>query len=256
MLQAETGSKQNRLPHDAQAIAKSSQLNCKKFANSFISYYSSVFHVSGCKRYKLESHQVYELTKKSKKVHEVDSSVIDSIPLGGAYLKSAKKEKESICKKYERTYITFSFMDVYWVENCKKKRFPDWASYESHRGKLNKEISLHSLELDDFSQIAEIDPMPSVINEEFRETINSDQVDMIPVDEACKGIQNQFVTYLGQMFYIESIDKGDKGLACQKRQVDAEIFTRKKAGESFRLRELNSSQAISIPDGGPYVFSK
>ena len=226
---------------------------CKKYKNKYIVYYGKVYHVESCKRYELNSEQVYNLTKTNKlRLREVGAEVVASLPAGGKY-KDEPKDTETLCKRHEGQYITFSFVDVYWVESCKKRPFPDWSSYESHRGKLkNARMPLKSLELDEFLALENGEPMPSVIDEEFRELLRPDNVDIIPLDEACQGVVGTYVTYLGQIYFIEAMkQKGSVGRLCQKRRVDAEEYTRKKANSKFHLRELSSSQAISIPEGSP-----
>ncbi|NRA45739.1 MAG: hypothetical protein HRU09_12350 [Oligoflexales bacterium] len=231
---------------------------CKKYEKSYIVYYGTVYHVNSCTRELLSSDQVYKLTKSGKiKLKEVDAAVIASLP-GGANYREVGMDPKTLCKRLEGQYITFSFVDVYWVESCKKRPFPDWSSYESHRGKLkNAKVPLKSLELDDFLALENGDPMPSVIDEEFRELLRPDNVDIIPLDEACHGVVGTYVTYLGQIYFIEAMKQNGAGKLCQKRRVDAEEYTRKKANSKFHLKELSSSQAISIPEGDPmYEKSK
>lgn len=226
---------------------------CEKYRNSYIVYYGRVYHVKGCKRFELNSEQVYNLTKANRiRLREVEAKVVASLPAGGNY-KEVNRDAKTLCKRNEGQYITFSFVDVYWVEGCKKRPFPDWSSYESHRGKLkNAKMPLKSLELEEFLALADGEPMPSVIDEEFRELLRPDNVDIIPLDEACSGVVGTYVTYLGQIYYIEGMSqKGSVERFCQKRRVDAEQYTRKKANSKFHLKELSSSQAISIPEGSP-----
>lgn len=226
---------------------------CKSYENSYIGYYGTVFHVKSCKRYELSSEQVYKLTKAKKlSLKEVGADVVAALPAGGKYQEELS-DLTTLCKRLEGQYITFSFVDVYWIESCKKRPFPDWSSYESHRGKLkNAKIPLKSLDLEDFLALETGEPMPSVIDEEFRELLRPDNVDIIPLDEACSGIMSTYVTYLGQIYFIEAMGKKGPGVKmCKKRRVDAEQYTRRKANLKFHLKELSSSQAISIPEGDP-----
>ena len=238
---------------DPEPTEAEKKATCKKYEKAYIGYYGTVYHVKGCKRYELSSEQVYKLTKAGKlKLKEVGANVVASLPGGGDF-QEAGKSSGDLCKRLEGQYITFSFVDVYWVDSCKKRPFPDWSSYESHRGKLkNVRVPLKSLELEDFLALENGEPMPSVIDEEFRELLRPDNVDIIPLDEACLGVVGTYVTYLGQIYFIEAMKQKEAGARlCQKRRVDAEEYTRKRANSKFHLKELSSSQAISIPEGDP-----
>lgn len=226
---------------------------CKKFNNRHISYYGNVYFVEDCYRREVSVDDIYELTRKKVEIVEVDSRTIEALNENSL---ESKPSKHSDCKAYERSYITFSFVDVYWVENCRKRVFPDWATYENHRGSISKsKTPIVALSWEEFSTIPTGQPFSSIIDQEFRELLSGDAgAEVIPLDEACHNIIGKYVTYLGGIYYIERVAKGvqgSDGSHCRKKRVDAAKFTKKYAHSKVRLQELSSSQALSIPDGIP-----
>lgn len=228
---------------------------CRQYEGRVISYYGNVYKVQKCQRYEYSSEEVYEITKQGVSPQEVDNEVISALAHGGSYahLRQGKKNGDP-CKRFQKQYITFA-VDVYWVEGCSKRRFPDWASYESHRGKLGSRRSqLHFVSWEEFASLKEGKEMASVIDDELRKV--SDTVDILPIDEACQSIIGKFVTYYDQIYYIERTKhKNIKVTQCQKRPVNGEEYTRLHGHKSYYLKELSSSQAVSIPEGEPFSLS-
>ncbi|MEI6398419.1 MAG: hypothetical protein WCO71_06595 [Pseudomonadota bacterium] len=72
-------------------------------------------------------------------------------------------------------------------------------------------------------------------------------MDIIPIDEACKGVDGKIVTFYSRMYKIEK---------CRKREIDAESFTMHGGAGSSKLTELKPEQWISMPDGKPYSDKK
>ena len=240
------------LPPPLTAVEK--KAICRDYNGKYISYYDRVYHVIDCQRYELSPRQTYELTRKSKPPVEVSARVIDGLGYAG-FEKARKKTPLPLCKRYHHQYITSEYVDVYWVKGCVKHPFPDWSSYEVHAGKLRHDRpALKAIDRDDFHMLSTGTPMKSIIDEEFREILEdeAEQADILPLDEACKGLIGSHVTYLGHIFYISKVPgKKGSGDFCERRAVDSEKFTRKMGMKGFRLHELNSSQALSIPTGSP-----
>ena len=236
---------------------------CKEFSRkniSYISYYENVFEIKNCERIRLSNSRVKELTRRGVRVQDADHKAIEALPLRPKIIEKGAENREELCKKYHHKYITYAYVDVYWVEGCVKHPFPDWSSYENHAGKLrDSRPSLVTPASDDFYRLETGEPMKSIIDEEFRSMLQAqgDQADLLPLDEACKGINGQYVTYLGQIYFIDR-KPGKKGTGpfCHRRVVDSEEFTRKRGMSGFNLPELSSSQALSIPVGEPMIAPK
>lgn len=227
--------------------AKERRNICRKYQNKYIAYYGNVFKVKGCERHTLSANETYLLTKKSISPLEIQGKVIAALPKHKP--KPQKIDKKTLCRKYNRKYVSYA-VEVYWVHNCKKHQFPDWSSYESHRGKLKqKQNALKLIKWEEFAAIEIGAPMPSVIDKEFR---NQDvPIEILPISEACSPVAGRHVTYLDQIYFIESRLSKSKNYYCVKRAVDAEAYTKKHGHGKFRLKELTSSQALSIPLGKP-----
>ena len=79
----------------------------------------------------------------------------------------------------------------------------------------------------------------SIIDKDFAKLLDgSAGVDIIPVDEACKGVDGKIVTFYSRMYKIEK---------CRKREIDAESFTMHRKLGDVKLIELKPEQWISMP---------
>ncbi len=231
----------NIISPDALESRKKRKSLCQKHDGQYIAFYDQVFLVKGCERIPYESEDVYRLTRRGVKLVEVGNEVIAYIPEGDGRSGKEVTEKRS-CEAFEKNYVTYSFGDIYFVEKCKKRVFQDWASYEAHRGALrSKQAAILSITWDEFVSLAEGEPMPSVIDKESKELLKfNETTEIIPISEACAGIEGRFVSYYSKVYRIES---------CRKRQLsDKRIETEFKDGR-VRLVELTSEQWISLPDG-------
>lgn len=233
-------------------LESSQQTLCKKYRNSYVSYYGKVYHINDCILFEINEDKINSLISKGAKIIAVDSKVIGS--LKKAYEQKPKPllSPQLLCNKYNNQYITYSHSDIYWVENCKKRKFPDYASFEHHRGKLKKNgKQVMSLELEMFDSIATGAEMASIINNEFKDILlnNTQLPDMIPNDEACQGLINRYVSYLGDIYQIEKLPGTEKSMMlCQKKKINGPEFTKSKKYRNYRLFELSSTQFISIPE--------
>jgi hypothetical protein len=211
---------------------------CKKYNRKYIAYYSDVFQVRKCKRIPISSYDLARLTVKGAKVIPVKGEVVNSIPLiGKDELAKAKIRK---CSKFEGAYITLDNDTIFIVEKCKKRKFPDWASFNSHRYKKGiRSIKLHKVSWEELQSIKDGSEIASVLDsrDEFK---IGEEVDTIPLKEACKGLEGKYVSYYSRVYKIYK---------CHKRPVDPVKYTRK---VRKKPKELSSEQWLSLPVGAPY----
>jgi hypothetical protein len=223
---------------------------CQQYEGQYLAYYDLVFVVKKCQRHLLSDEEVYALTRKNIRPLEVPdiARIVQTIPRGGNWSNEEEQRKaENPCSAYDHLYVTDG-LEIYWVDKCELKMFPDWASYESHRGNLGKNPPhLRYLDEKQLLKFKRGKPLASVIDGEYREL--DQPIATIPLAQACKGKLNQFVSYLDMVFYIEATKAG-----CVRRIVDAEAFTRSRGRETYALQELNSSEVITIPLGSPYLL--
>lgn len=215
---------------------------CSQFEGKFISFYSDVYLVKHCVRLPLSSAEIYEHTRLGKKIEEVARVVIEALTEGADFQQQKVAGRSRSCQELEGKYITYQFGDIYLVKSCKRRVFLDWASFETHRGSISLEkSSIHSLTWDEYSSMKIGPPMPSAIIPEYAEIANGRKaVDVIPIDEACKGVNGRYVTYYSRIYKIEK---------CYKREIDSVEFTKWAEKNSVRLVELTSEQWLSLPDG-------
>lgn len=216
------------------------RIYCKKFKDQLIAYYGEVYRVVNCKRFVVKSHELAKLTRKGTRVEEVKGEVVNAIPLASS--KDIVKAKSRDCKEFEGSYITLDNDEVFLVEKCKKRKFPDWASFNSYRYKMGiKSVKLIEVSWEELNSIKEGRPFTSILDEE-NALSKDDSVDTIPIDEACKGIEGKFVSYYSRVYKIYK---------CHKRPVDPVMFTRK---VKKAPKELSSEQWLSLPVGEPFSF--
>ncbi len=218
---------------------------CKKYQNSYVSYYGAVYRVEKCKLRHVQSHEkILEINRRQKKIREIPGTVIAQLDKGKPInSETARTKKLRTCKQLSSKYVTFSYTDVYYVDKCIKRPFPDWSSFVAHRKRHKRSAdSVLALTWAEFARLKSGRTMPSEIDREFRKMkLGSRGVDVIPLSEACRGLNGKDVTYVDTIYRIEG---------CRKRAYDSQKFLRKNRNRDLKkLKELSSEQWLSIPDG-------
>jgi hypothetical protein len=231
-----------KLPKKASYTDAEIKAECRKFEGKFIAYYDRVFKVEGCKRREvLPEDDERNPVLKGLRVIAVENITIAKIP-EGAPIGSAPKGKKPNCAKIEGRYIISRASDVFYVEGCKKRPFPDWDTYADHAAKHPKK-SKDILELpeEEFLALPVGKEFISSLNDEYKKMLVTEKnVDVLPLDEACKGLNGSYLSYYSKIYKVER---------CRKHEVDAERFLLR--FPSYRLREMTSEQWVSIPTGKP-----
>jgi hypothetical protein len=233
-----------RLDLDSTESVETTKRLCRQYNNQYIGYYDQVFHVVACIRYPLDSEVIYQLQRSRKKIVEVGSEVIAYIPSVVEGWRSNPDVPRRGCRILEGKYISYSSGDVYFIESCKKRVFQDWASYESHRGSLSKQEAILSVTYDEYTALEDGEPMPSVLDQEMKDLLKmAESIDIIPADEACRGLNDRFVSYYSKVYKVER---------CRKRQLTEDAVGRIFLNSQQRVIEMSSQQWLSIPDGPVY----
>lgn len=221
------------------------QKACAKHEGKYISYYSEIFRVEKCKRRVIQDPETLSrLMRGAITVTEVESDIIAAIPAGQAVADQGAAKRRG-CKQLEGRFVTFSYVDVYLVQKCKKRLFPDWETFVAFQKKRgnNSGIGSEVIPLSDAEfDLLQIGPeMPSAVDVEFiRQYDRSKVVDLIPIDEACRGVEGKIVSFYSKLYKIEK---------CRKREMDPEVATLK--NPSLNPKELRPEQWNSLPDGKP-----
>lgn len=218
---------------------------CAKFNGKIVSLSGEMWKVIQCKRHQIhDSDTVFQMSRRGTSIVEADSRDLAAIPIGPTW-ETLQNAKQRPCSAFNGRYVTFSFTDIYFVERCLKRLVPDYETLIQHR--KEKGIRSHEIvELTDteFYGMKAGRDISSVVDKEFSKLLDgSAGVDIIPIDEACKGVEGKFVSFYSRLYKIEK---------CRKREIDAESFTMKSRGRDLKLVELKAEQWLSMPDGKPW----
>ena len=186
---------------------------CAKFNGKVIAYYSDFWKVVDCERRPIvDAKTVYEHLRSGQEVVDVPEEVIAALPEGEPLDWAISKEAARGCRQLEGQYVTYSAVDVYFVERCKRRLFPDWASYLKHSElRTDKKGEILSLSWIEFEGLASGEPIPSIIDDIFAKLLRGDAgVEMIPIDEACEGVEGKIASYYSRLYRIER---------CRKREI-------------------------------------
>ena len=217
------------------------QKTCRAYEGKYISYYDKVYVVEYCKRREIFGQQtLLEIGKEGKSIQVVNGDVIAQLEAGPQKV-SIKKSRS--CKQLESLIVSLNFMDIYLVEKCRKRLFPDWATLESYQKKRGAFVEPIEVVSDrEFAKLKLGRDMPSILDEEFKKLLQGDvDVDLIPADEACQGLEGKDVSFYSRLYKIES---------CRKREYNVEALMRQKNGQ-LTYRKLTDQQWMSLPDGSP-----
>lgn len=219
---------------------------CGKYAGQLIAYYGDVWQVQSCTRRVIhDSKTLARMIAKGAKVQDVDGDVIAAIPEGVPLDADLARQSARTCKELNNKYVSYSSVDVYYIEKCRRRLLPDWATYIKHREQRGDERGeIFSLSWEEFAGLEEGQPIPSVVDDMFARLLSGDGgVDIIPIDEACAGVNGKVVTYYDKMYQIEK---------CRKREVmDPGKILQQYAFQRTKFPELTSQQWLSLPDGAP-----
>ena len=240
--------KEEETPPPKQFTAAEVKKVCAKYQGSLISVYGEIFRLRNCVRHPIHNQEdLFKFAKQGIKTVEVDATDVAAIPVGEPW--EAASAEHRPCSFFSKKYITFSYTDIYFVENCVRKLIPDYETFLTHRKSRGiKSSEVLALTAREFYGIRQGRDISSVIDREFSKLLEgSAGVDIIPIDEACKGVEGKFVTFYSRMYKVEK---------CRKREIDAESFTMKRRATDLKLIELRPEQWVSMPDGKPYQDKK
>lgn len=218
---------------------------CQKYEGRYISYYGDVYHVERCKRRPILSHiAISTLAKKKIHIIPVEAGPVAALPEGEPLEDTVHSVTKRNCRELAGRYVTFSFNEIFYVEKCKKRLFPDWASYLNHRSRANaKQREILGLTWEEFEAIPIGDDFPSSMDQEYAKMRERDKpMVILPIKEACKGVEGKVLTFHSKMYLIEN---------CKKREIDPEKFTRSRGRAGFKVSEMTAEQWFSLPDGKP-----
>lgn len=219
---------------------------CNRFEGRFVSFYGEIYKIEKCKRRPVHANEtVFQLQRNGIQIVEVKPVTIAALPEGDSLDLGAAESRPRPCSTFHNHYITHSMADVFWVVKCTKQLIPDYETYVMHRKTTGKNAPQEVLSVSwtEFSALKNGADVPSVIPKEFAKVLDmAPPVDVIPIDEACAGLNGKIVSFYSRLYRIEK---------CRKREMDPEALG-KKAPE-LAVQELKPEQWISLPDGAPII---
>ena len=219
---------------------------CEQHKGKLIAYYGEVYQVEKCTRRVIQnSKTLARMIAKGAKVSDVDGDVIAAIPEGEPLDNDFIRQSIRTCKELNGQYVSYSSVDVYFVEGCKRRLLPDWTTYINHRDVRDDERGeIMALSWEEFIALQEGTHIPSVVDDMFARLLQGDAgVDIIPVDEACEGINGKVVTYYDKMYRIEK---------CRKREIlNPGDVLQGFMEKATKFHELTSQQWLSLPNSAP-----
>jgi hypothetical protein len=223
---------------------------CAEVEGQLIAYYDDIYRVEGCRRRPLrDNKKVYSLQREGKQVRDVSGDVVAALPQGEPLDEAMTIKNARSCRQLEGQYVTFSNVDVYFVEHCEKRLLPDWMTYIKHRDQRhdkNNKGEILSLSMIEFERLPSGKPIPSIVDNMFAKLLSGEAgVEVIPVDEACARLEGRVASYYSYVYRIEK---------CRKREIaQPEIYLKKVGIDKIKIIEMTSEQWLSLPSGAPIV---
>jgi hypothetical protein len=231
-------------PPPKQFTPREIQAVCAKYKNSLVSVYGELYKIRNCTRHLVSNQdEIFKFSRQGVKTVEVDATDVAALPVGDTWEHVSTKDRP--CTFFSKKYVTFSYTDIYFVENCVRKLVPDYETLLSHRKAQGiKTTEILALTAREFYGIRQGRDITSIVDKEFSKLLDgSAGVDIIPIDEACKGVDGKIVTFYSRMYKIEK---------CRKREINAEKYTMGRRVNDAKLIELRPEQWVSMPDGKPF----
>ncbi len=219
---------------------------CQRYEGRVVAFYGELYKIEKCKKRAItDSKTVYDLQRHGSQVVEGDNDAIAALEDGDSLDEAVTAQTARSCKELEGRYITYSSVDVYWVEACKKRLFPDWTTYIKHReSRGDKKGEILAVSQIEFDRLSSGKDIPSVVDDMFAKLLTgSAQVEVIPVNEACRGLEGKLASFYSRIYRIER---------CKKRELTSPDITLRRSGaNTSNIVEMKSEQWLSLSDGAP-----
>lgn len=226
-------------PPKKEFSVKQKKEECKKYEGKLISFYQDLFKVENCKRRQITDETlVAKYLSSDSQVYSVGNETIIMLELGSPLATTTSGRLK--CSDIEGGYVTTGGDSLYFVEKCKLRKFKDWESFSSHRAssKLTRR-PIVELSIEDKKRFSVSSDMPSVFNSDEMDLSEQD-IDIIPLDEACRGLNGKMVSFYSRLYLIEN---------CRKKEILDPDFGSRRKDFAKPVTELSSEQWLSLPEG-------
>ncbi|MGE0174818.1 MAG: hypothetical protein AB7T49_18640 [Oligoflexales bacterium] len=213
---------------------------CRKYEGKLLGYYEFIYKIENCKRREIRDQDYLNgILKGNQKVINVENDTIGKLRVGKP-IESPPKKAAFSCNRVNNSYVISQTNDIFYVENCKKRAFPDYDTYETHKHDKKSSQVLVELSPAELKSLTDGTPFPSVLNKPA-ESASEEILEIIPLHEACRGIDGRYASYFSKLYKIEK---------CHKREIaNPEGFLFENRAKKIDVVELNSDQWLSLPEG-------
>ncbi len=263
---------------------KTREQACRIFDKKLIAYYDQTGLVQGCRLRLITDPLMLNIvkTQNANKIIELPSSVYRLFPHGKPIRESEVagferslgfKIRGSLCQALNDQYVTATGVNFYYVEGCRKRKFPNYAALQEHNqskrtvktitpGQLKKlkngrdmkglsggvaDIWI-TIDGDAAWQRSSRVPASAAAQqdnpEDFREAAKSIAK---PVNKRklCTEIKGKLVSFYGHIYYVENP-------RCQLRKLsDTSLDLQVVIEENRGLRDLTSQEKRKLKEGKP-----
>jgi hypothetical protein len=224
------------------------QAECRKYEGKYIGYYEAIYKVENCKRREIKDTALLNsILKQGKNVVNVENDTFGKLRVGKPIDSPAKGASFS-CNRVNNNYVISHTSDIFYVENCKKRAFPDYDTYETHKrdSKATQKL-LMELTTAELATLPDGKAFPSILNNPT-EASTDEILEIIPLHEACRGVDGKYASYFSRLYKIEN---------CRKREItNPEAFLLEKRNANIPVVELKADQWLSLPEGKPIETAK
>lgn len=227
-------------PKEVSFTEKEAKKECAKYNGKYIGFYSRVFKVENCRRRLVTEDYLESLGRRAPNIIAVENDTLIKIPAGEPVEVQAKRKS---CKALSGRYFISAADEMFVMENCKLRAFADYETFEDHAKKRKRSKSnVVELSSEDLAYYERGEPIPTILDEVFAlEPVVENEVDVIPLSEACRGLNGNYVSYFSKVYKIEN---------CRKRELESPENFRRRLSRG-KIKELSSEQWISLPNGTP-----
>lgn len=235
-------------PQPKEYTAAQKKAECSKYEGRYIGFYDQVYKVEKCKRREIIGESEIGSLNLKHSVVMVEKETVAMLDEGAPIKPDGLPRKRS-CSDLEGRYIVLGAGDIEFVEKCQRHIIPDVETLEAHRSKHKKgDGEIIELDAAEYHALKVGKAIPSILNDQNELVLNGKAgIDVIPVDEACRGVEGKVVSYYSKLYRVEK---------CRKREIDPEEYLKKPENASRKFVELSSEQWLSLPDGKPMADLK
>lgn len=229
---------------------------CTSIQNQLVVQSSLAFFAKNCVLYPIIDMQIFNqmIIDQNLVPHEISENDYAKLTIGSPYTtanymkdfaKNITQLQSDICKEYNEKIVSFDNFNFYYIENCKKRKFINFAEVESFRGKQNNNaiLAISEYYLSLFERGRNMWVLG--INYTFDKTDQQILDTLPPVQTICNQVKKKaptpFVTYYHSSFYFND---------CTLHPIlNLTIELMQIAQNGGGIYELTTQEYLALPQG-------